>query len=243
MTSASGAADAPRKKTAPIKDAATLIIYRRDPDAIRLLMGRRAASVKFMPGVLVFPGGRLERSDWRAPSADDLHPVTEAKLLSATNARMSPERARAMALAAIRETFEETGVLIGRRIDASPAQVPEGWRPFLDQGIMPALGGLSFIGRAITPVSLPKRFDTRFFAVDATEIAGKVDTHEDELEAIDWVTVDEALAAKTARITEMVLEDLRERFARFEATSDHHAIPAPFRRMLPGAIVGKLLML
>src|SRR5688572_13694594 len=69
------------------KDAATLIVLRRDPDFIRVLMGRRSNAHVFMPGAVVFPGGRVDRSDRHGPALDELHPAVEAKLsLASRNA-------------------------------------------------------------------------------------------------------------------------------------------------------------
>src|ERR1700683_3055796 len=81
--------------------APTLIIVRRDGPAPRLLMGRRAGGHDFMPGKWVFPGGRIDRSDFRAPFATDLRPEVLARLTKTGPAR----RMRALALSAIRETF------------------------------------------------------------------------------------------------------------------------------------------
>src|SRR5918998_5474664 len=93
-------ADAVRERDKPVrpKHAATLILVRRDGPAPRLLMGRRAGGHAFMPSKWVFPGGRIERADWSAPSASELEPQTAAKVGA---------RARPLAMAAVRETFEE----------------------------------------------------------------------------------------------------------------------------------------
>ena len=96
------------------RDAATLILLDRSDKVPKVLLGRRHAGHKFLPGRFVFPGGRVERSDGRMPVATPLHAAVEARLLKRVH-RPSPAKARAFALAAIRETFEETGLLIGRR--------------------------------------------------------------------------------------------------------------------------------
>src|SRR5208337_5017481 len=87
------------------RDAATLILVERsERDAARVLMGKRHAGHKFMPGKFVFPGGRVEPEDRRMCAAGALDPNVEEKL-NARVRRPSPRFARALALAAIRETF------------------------------------------------------------------------------------------------------------------------------------------
>src|SRR5215210_4740372 len=163
------------------KDAATLIIIDRRGLQPKVLMGRRHAGHKFMPGKFVFPGGRIEGGDRSMPVAGALHPRAEAALLARV-ARPSPGRARALALAAIRETFEETGLLLGTKEHGAPDRVPPGpWESFRERAVFPDLEALQLIARAITPQRRPKRFDTRFFAIDrdfvADEVPGLVGPH------------------------------------------------------------------
>src|SRR5262249_17268293 len=98
------------------RDAATLILIDRTEAVPKVLMGRRHAGHKFLPGRFVFPGGRVERADGRMPVATPLHAAVEARLLKQVP-RPTAAKARAFAMAAVRETFEETGLLIGRRHD------------------------------------------------------------------------------------------------------------------------------
>src|SRR5580698_8185450 len=84
------------------RDAATLILVRRDASRPQLLMGRRHGGHNFMPDKWVFPGGRVDRGDFHAPHATDHRPEVLAKLEKAAN----PSRCRALAMAAVRETFE-----------------------------------------------------------------------------------------------------------------------------------------
>src|ERR1700760_3100525 len=93
----------PGQKLARPRNAATLIIVRRDGPKPRLLMGRRHGGHDFMPDKWVFPGGRIDRSDYHAPFATDVRPDVMARLEKTT----PHARARALALTAIRETFEE----------------------------------------------------------------------------------------------------------------------------------------
>jgi 8-oxo-dGTP pyrophosphatase MutT (NUDIX family) len=150
------------------------------------------------------------------------------KLLART-VKPSLTRGRALALAAIRETFEETGLLLGRRIDGErPGRVPEGpWSEFVSHGIVPDLEPLRFVARAITPPGRPKRFDTRFFAVDANQIAHRIDgivTPDSELTELVWVELDQALELELPSITTVVLKELDKR----SEAGFGHALPVPF---------------
>lgn len=192
------------------RDAATLIIVDTKGKAPRVLMGRRHEGHTFLPGKFVFPGGRVDHCDSRLATDDDLHPVVGDKLLVDMKGRASPTRARAMALTALRETFEETGLLIGRKAGSAGATRSPAWRNFLAHGVAPALAPLNFIARAITPPRRPRRYDTRFFCVDAEHIAAE--THPQDAELLDhhWLTLPEALALDLPVITQVILEDLRD---------------------------------
>ena len=126
--------------------------------------------------------------------------------------RPSVARARGLALAAIRETFEETGLILGARRERR-APAPEGpWAEFASAGFYPDLSILHFIARAITPSRRPRRFDTRFFAVDASAIAHKVDNvvhPEAELVELVWMPISEARSLDMPTITGVVLQELR----------------------------------
>jgi 8-oxo-dGTP pyrophosphatase MutT (NUDIX family) len=212
------------------KDAATLIVLRRDPDAIRVLMGRRSEAHVFMPGAVVFPGGRVDRADRHGPAFDDLHPAVVAKLgVGARNADAG--RARAIALAAIRETYEETGVMIGRR-GAPQRSGAAAWRPFLEHGVIPVLSPLRFVARAITPPGRSRRFDARFFAVFSDAVAAAVEVPDHELQSPAWLTFDEARTHPLPRITRTVLDHLEARLAREPQLAPDG--PAPFHRMRRG---------
>src|SRR5262245_64265707 len=93
------------------KDAATLILVDRSDSIPKVLLGKRHHGHKFMPGKFVFPGGRVDPADQRMPVTRTLHPQTQAHLMKRLQ-RPSAAKARAFALAAIRETFEETGLLL-----------------------------------------------------------------------------------------------------------------------------------
>ena len=89
------------------RDAATLILVRRDGTEPKILMGKRSAGHAFMPNKFVFPGGKVDAADSRLRPPGDLHPQVLARLMKGC----SQSRARGLAMAAIRETYEETGLI------------------------------------------------------------------------------------------------------------------------------------
>ncbi len=176
-------------------------------------MGKRRQDLKFMPGKYVFPGGRVEPEDRRMCAAGSLDPQVEAKL-NARVSRPSPSFARAIALAAIRETFEETGLAIGVADYGAPENTPPGaWTRFAATGVYPALDGIDFLARAITPPGRPRRFDARFLIVEASAVARRIEgvVHpEAELVDLVWTPLDKARELDLPRITHLALDDLSQ---------------------------------
>ncbi len=215
------------------RDAATLIILDRSDGEARVLMGKRHQAHSFMPGKYVFPGGRVEPEDRRMCAAGALDAHVEAKLNQRVP-RPSPGFARALALAAIRETFEETGLAIGVDDYGTPQGVPPGaWTRFAATGVYPALDDIDFLVRAITPPGRPRRFDARFLVVDAGAVARRVEgaVHPDaELVALVWTPLDKARELELPNITHLALEDLAEAL---EGGLDRRR-PRPFYRELRG---------
>src|SRR5262249_34923001 len=103
------------------RDAATLILWRRRPEGPRLLMGCRSAGHDFMPDKYVFPGGRVDEEDATAPSLSELAADEDAIV-----AKGAQRATRAFPLTAIREVFEETGLIVGRTASAM-SNVPASW--------------------------------------------------------------------------------------------------------------------
>lgn len=216
-----------------VRDAASLIIVDRKGPSV--LMGRRSMKHVFMPGRFVFPGGRVDPTDARVRPAAPYDDATLAKLLVATRAGTGEARARALGVAALRETYEETGVLIGRRgaqaLPGGPA-----WTAFADRGIGLDLSVLRFFMRAVTPPGRPRRFDTRFFAVDREAIA-EIDParvgEDAELEEIAWVLLAEARDLDLAAITHVVLDELAARLGEDAALPPGG--PVPYYRFIKQA--------
>lgn len=148
-----------------------------------MLMGMRGARHRFMPNRLVFPGGRVDRADLRAPFAAPLSPATERALRKKTNATL----AHGLAAAAARELEEETGLSLGRP---------------------PRLDVLHYLARAVTPPGLPMRFNARFLAVEAQHISGELGG-DGELEGLRFYGMTEALSLQLALPTRRVLERLK----------------------------------
>lgn len=207
------------------RDAATLILVRKDKDGPRVLMGKRHGTMAFMANKFVFPGGRLDPGDARIAAGGDLRPEVSAKVAFGITAK----KARGLALAAIRETFEEAGVLVGERSSKIPRTRAEAWRKYFAHGIVPRLERLDFIARAITPPKRTRRFDARFFMADAEEIAHQLDAAaNEELLTPCWVTLAEARALDLPTITRTVLDEVEARI------SGDLARPVPFFQFLRG---------
>ena len=215
------AAPAGQAKRLAIRDAATLVIVDGKAAGARILMGQRRADLAFLAGKFVFPGGRVDPADKSAPSADELPALETGKLLRAMRGRPSVARARALAMAAVRETREEAGLTFGD---------PE----------LPPLAGLTYFARAITPPGRVRRYDTRFFMARASELSSAELSGDGELTGLAWFTLDEALALDLPRITRMILADVAALTSQ-PATASAPTIQVPFYRMLRSQFVRDLL--
>jgi 8-oxo-dGTP pyrophosphatase MutT (NUDIX family) len=201
--------DKPARALRP-KDAATLILVRRDGPAPRILMGQRSRGHVFMPDKWVFPGGRVDVADARAPAASELLPEVERRLGEGRVRR----RARAFALAAVRETFEETGLIVGKP-GTIRGSVPTAWKDFAAHGAAPDLSQFSFICRAVTPPRRPRRFDARFFYAEAEVVLLDDRSHAsgDELLHVEWFTLEDAEKLDLPQVTRFVIGEVRRRLA------------------------------
>jgi len=203
---------APGAKPLRPRHAATLILVRRDRDGPKVLMGQRRASLTFMGGKWVFPGGRVDRADYAAAAATDLNAEQERRLSLALNRGAPPRLGRALAMAAVRETFEEAGLLLAR--PAPPRPGAGAWRDFFAQGALPDLEALTFIARAVTPPYRPRRFDARFFMADADRLLSQERGADcGELDQIAWIGIDDTAGIDLPAVTRFVLSEARARLA------------------------------
>lgn len=189
-----------------IRDAATVLIVRRQAGEATILMGQRGKTAAFMPDKFVFPGGAVDQGDAAIP----VDPPLNTRCANRLDQRAAPGRGAALVAAAIREVWEETGLILGRP-GRWPGTPPADWRGFAGAGMLPSAAGFRFIFRAITPPGRPRRFDARFFVVDAGQIAGDPDdfTHaEDELRHLQWVPLSRARGINLPFVTEIALAEL-----------------------------------
>jgi 8-oxo-dGTP pyrophosphatase MutT (NUDIX family) len=166
------------------RDAATLVAWRRSRAGIEVLMGRRASRHRFVPGHYVFPGGRVDRRDYGAKVRSRLRGDVQERLCASCRPRL----AHALAVAAARETWEETGLALG-------------------EATAPDLAALDYVLRAITPAQSPIRFHARFFAVEAERLSGKLEGN-GELLDLAWRPVAECLRLPIVDVTEFLLRRL-----------------------------------
>lgn len=186
----------PKKARIRPKDAATLVLIDRSGADWRVLVGKRSVKHVFMPETYVFPGGRRDRHDHALPYETDMHPAVLDKLTSEYGSRLKATRARALALAAIRELQEETGLVLGTPSHSGTCAA--------------ALHHLRYLARAITPPGMVRRFDTRFFAAFADEAGLEPDAIRDsnELHDLRWVSIKATAEIKMPEITRLIIKDL-----------------------------------
>lgn len=169
-------------------------------------MGRRHAKARFLPGILVFPGGCLEARDHRPSGFAERFAPAPAGLDAATRRKF-----KGLVRCALRETWEETGVLVGQPAAAKQANGSTGvWRAFAECGLTPGLEGPRLLARAITPAASPIRFHTRFFLAESDEAVGNRAVHDragdGELDGVSWMPTDKALAEDLIDVTRFMLE-------------------------------------
>jgi 8-oxo-dGTP pyrophosphatase MutT (NUDIX family) len=232
--------DDPPSPPAPARPAATIVLMRDTSGAgsgLEVLLLRRVRSSGFVPGAWVFPGGRVDRDDATTALVERLEGVTAA---SAARRLALPEDADppgvAYFIAAIREAFEETGILVGRDESGQPSasaaadsRVRSLRQDLLADedafpGILDAMGcrmegsAVAYIAHWITPEAEPRRYDTRFFAA----LVGRdqeESLHEEELSAGVWLPPAEALERNRRGELPMVFPTLKtlESLARFDS--------------------------
>ncbi|MCH1568395.1 MAG: NUDIX hydrolase [Alphaproteobacteria bacterium] len=223
-----------RAKAVRPREAATLIVVRQDKQP-KILMGKRAASHKFMPNKFVFPGGRLDLIDQRVNVPKGLSAPVMKRLRKDIRKDVSDNKLRGLALAAIRETYEETGLIIGRKSTKKLTTGDKVWQSYFDHGVEPPLDKMDFIARAVTPTYRTRRFDTRFFMVydefihsDPEEMAKA----SGELLDLHWLTLPAARKLDLPAITRSVIDMVETRMTHERKAQLKK--PAPYVRFING---------
>ena len=183
-------------------DASTLIIVNASNE---VLLGKRSSKHIFMPEQYVFPGGRVDPGDSRVFCPIEAEP----ELIKELTETVSKARAQGIAMAAVRETFEETGLILGSPWKHLIRTKSPSWRPFFNQGMVPALNRLKFFTRAITPPGQVRRYDTRFFLTEAKYLTGELQGN-GELIDLRWINITQATSLPLSPITTLVLQVLQE---------------------------------
>ena len=245
-----------------LRPAATAIVVREYAKEVQVLMTRRHAALAFMGGMWVFPGGALAAAD-RSDAARNVVVNADScahKLLDLKGRAVPQDVCLGLAIAACRETFEETGVLLARCADGNPctegqlarlqaertqiAADPERFIAAITrESLRLHIDDLVYWSHWITPEGPPRRFDTRFFIAPAPEAH---DFLADTTETTDcvWMSPENLLAAaargemKIAQPTRYNLEDLRVSVARHGSLS---ALMKNERERAVAAIMPKLV--
>jgi 8-oxo-dGTP pyrophosphatase MutT (NUDIX family) len=171
-----------------------------------VLLGRRSGHSRFMPGIYVFPGGRVGPEDRRPSGFAEPLPDQPPGLDRDTRRRLA-----VFARAALRETYEETGLLLGT-VEVTSARPPNRgagvavWNAFAAVGLAPHFAGMRLVARAITPADSPVRFHNRFFFADGAAATGEIGG-DGELEDIHWAPLESLPGLPMAAITLLVLEE------------------------------------
>lgn len=194
------------EKRRTIRDAATIVLLRVRDGKHQVLMGQRGSGAVFMPNKYVFPGGAVDKQDYDIVPATPLSALDDQKL-----SHLAPDGiASALAMAAIRELWEETGLMLAQA-GKTDRDIPADWQGFYNQGLAPRADALRFFFRAITPPGRTRRFDARFFIAYSTAVHGSDEDFSDasdELGHLHWIDLTEAKALDLPFITEVVLSEV-----------------------------------
>ena len=188
-----------------LRDAATIVLHREGRAGPEVLMGQRGAKAAFMPNKFVFPGGAIDPGDVGIAMAAPPSPncITRLKQSSTNDVTHSAP------IAAIRELWEETGLILGEQ--ASWSDPPDDWLNFANAGFRPDARALEFVFRAVMPPGRPRRFDARFFLTDAVALRGDPDDFSnasDELSHLQWIPLTETRNFDLPFITQIVLREV-----------------------------------
>lgn len=181
-------------------------------------MGKRQPDNVFLPDKWVFPGGRLEAADALIACHGRLNPADEAALMQRIPGAPPSHFAKSLALAAIRELFEETGYALAAAHTGEPDE--HHWPGFRERQLQPHLSPLSAFARAITPPGRTRRYDTRFFMADLAEAHHHPEAADQEFADLGWFTIEAALALDLPTITRMLMSDLERTLSAQGATQE-----------------------
>ena len=194
-----------KTKSTEIKDAATIVIVRKQSKKYKILMGQRGKHAIFMPNKFVFPGGAYDTNDSMVPFSKSL-PNKQKILLSIECSLSHPE---SLAATVIRELWEETGLRLSSK--GKFAAAPISWKAFFLDQQGPNLSSLNFFFRAVTPPGRSHRFDARFFFCDSSDIFENLDDFSEasgELIDLQWVEITQTKTLNLPIITTIVIKHL-----------------------------------
>jgi 8-oxo-dGTP pyrophosphatase MutT (NUDIX family) len=224
--------------TVPVREAATVMLLRDGNTGVEVFMLRRNLNSDFVGGAYVFPGGAVDDHDRH----ENLDPVCQGRSDAEASAQLGIERGGlAYWVAAIRESFEEAGVLLA--YDRSDALIrlddPEFKNRFVehrravdtgerrlveiceDEHLQLAVDWMYYFSHWITPEGAPRRYDTRFFVARAPEAQEPL--HDDhEVIASVWIRPTDALERHRAGEFDLIFPTMRslQALERFESTDD-----------------------
>ena len=188
-----------------IRNAATIIVLRNKGTNPSVLMGQRGINAAFMPSKFVFPGGAVDDEDCLINMKNSINEVCRDRLLKENENGLCD----ALVAAAVRELFEETGQIIGKKQKWMGA--PSNWRDFAKTGYVPDATNISFVFRAITPPGRPRRFDARFFLIEAENLQTDLDDFgmaSDELSHLQWIPLTETKNFDLPFVTQVVIAEI-----------------------------------
>jgi 8-oxo-dGTP pyrophosphatase MutT (NUDIX family) len=196
------------KVVKPVDAAGLVLIRAGSKGEPEILLGRRHRRSGFLPDIYVVPGGRVDPADHASSGfAEALQPTVAAALLSGGSRRP----ALAFPRAALRETHEETGLLVGSLGRPLGALSQAVWQAYGAAGVAPDFGTIDFICRAITPATSARRYNTRFFLADGSQAVGSVLSN-GELEDLAWRPVSALGGLNIVDVTEYVLKEALRRW-------------------------------
>lgn len=192
-------------------DAAGLVLLRDASNGPEVLLGRRHGRAGFLPDIYVFPGGGVDAADGEASGfPEPLH----RRIARDLEIGQSGRPPWAFARAALRETFEETGLLIagadGTGIPIQPGAAAV-WQAYASRGLRPAFDRLDYVCRAITPTYSRRRYNTRFFLADGDMADGTL-TGDGELEDLGWRGMAALRHLAIVDVTQFVLREALRRW-------------------------------